>query len=108
MKKSYILLLTILLLVIFSFLVIFVFETKSFQTTFFKDKYLYIQGKNHKKFFSNLIKNKDLKNINSLKIETSNFIMKAKIKKLESYYEVEIFINSLNNEVSLYEKFIKE
>ena len=50
MKKAYTLLLTIVLITIFSVLGIFILETKSLKNTNLTNQYLYIQAKNHKNF----------------------------------------------------------
>ena len=73
MKKAYTLLLTIVLITIFSVLGIFILETKSLKNTNLTNQYLYIQAKNHKNFLKDYIKELDLKDINHIKIDDDLF-----------------------------------
>ena len=47
MKKSYVLFITLVLVVVFSVLANFILETNSLKNEAFKQKYLYLQAKNH-------------------------------------------------------------
>ena len=55
MKTSYTLLISIILITIFSYLGISILETKSLRSTNLSNQYLYIQGKNHLDFFKSYI-----------------------------------------------------
>ena len=60
MKKAYTLLISIVLITIFSYLAISILETKSLRSTNLSNQYLYIQGKNHLDFFKSYLLNIDL------------------------------------------------
>ena len=108
MKKAYTLLLTIVLITIFSVLGIFILETKSLKNTNLTNQYLYIQAKNHKNFLKDYIKELDLKDINRIEIEDELFDIFAQIKSKDSIYAIDIFVKAKNYDISLYERVTKE
>ena len=108
MKKSYTLLISIVLITIFSYLAISILETKSLRTTNLSNQYLYIQGKNHLEFFKSYIKSIDLIDISQLEIKDDFFDIYAEIEKKDSIFTIEIFVKAKNYNISLFEKFIKE
>ena len=69
MKKSYTLLITIVLITLFSVLSIFILETKSLRTENLTNQYLYIQAKNHRNFLKDYLKSIDLEGISSFEIK---------------------------------------
>ena len=107
MKKSYILLFTIVLITIFSFLSIFIYETKSLSAKVVEEQYLYLQAKNHFDFFKQYIENTDLKDINKLELENTNFDIYANIKNQDDLFLINIYVNSKTSEISLHESFTK-
>ena len=108
MKKAYTLLITIVLMTIFSILGIFILETKSLRSTNLTNQYLYIQAKNHKNFLKDYIKDIDLTNINYLKIDDDLFDIYAKVEPKDSTFIIDIFIKAKDYNISLYEKVLKE
>ena len=108
MKKAYTLLITIVLMTIFSILGIFILETKSLRSTNLTNQYLYIQAKNHKNFLKDYIKDIDLTNINYLKIDDDLFDIYAKVEPKDSTFIIDIFIKAKDYNISLYERVIKE
>ena len=108
MKKSYTLLITIVLITLFSILGIFILETKSLRAENLTNQYLYIQAKNHKNFLKDYLKSIDLTNINDFEIEDDLFDIFAKIEKNNSIFTIHIFVKAKDYDISLYEKIIKE
>ena len=108
MKKSYTLLISIVLLTIFSYLSISILETKSLRSTNLSNQYLYIQGKNHLEFFKSYIKDLELKNISHLEIKDDLFDIYAKVEPKNSTFIIDIFVKAKDYDVSLYEKVVKE
>ena len=108
MKKAYTLLLTIVLITIFSVLGIFILETKSLKNTNLTNQYLYIQAKNHKNFLKDYLKSIDLTNINHFEINDDLFDIYAKIEKNNSIFTIHIFVKAKDYDISLYEKVVKE
>jgi hypothetical protein len=107
MKKSYILLITIVLITIFSFLAISILETKALRSSNLSNQYLYIQGKNHLDFFKEYIINLDLNDITHIEIKDDLFKIYAKIEKTEAIFIVNIFVKAKDYDISLYERIIK-
>ena len=108
MKKSYTLLITIILITIFSYLAVSILQTKSLRNENLTNQYLYIQAKNHKNFLKDYLKNVDLNGINSFEIKDDIFDIYAKIEKNNSIFTIEIFVKAKKYDISLYEKIIKE
>ena len=106
MKKAYTLLLTIVLITIFSILSIFILETKSLRNTNLTNQYLYIQAKNHMNFFKDYIKNEDLKDITHLQIEDELFDIFASFDTAQNLFH--LYVKAKNYDVTLHEKVIKE
>ena len=107
MKKSYTLLITIVLITIFSFLAISILETKSLRSSNLSNQYLYIQGKNHLDFFKSYIKTIDLEDISNLEIKDDFFDIYAKIEKNNSIFTIDIFVKAKDYDISLYEQVTK-
>lgn len=107
MRKAYTLLITIVLITLFSVLGIFILETKSLRNTNLTNQYLYIQAKNHKEFLKDYLKNIDLTNINTLKIEDDLFNIYAKIEPKDSTFIIDVFVKAKNYDISLYERIFK-
>ena len=107
MKKSYTLLISIVLITIFSYLAISILETKSLRTTNLSNQYLYIQGKNHLEFFKSYIKSIDLIDISQLEIKDDFFDIYAEIEKKDSIFTIEIFVKAKDYDISLYEQVTK-
>lgn len=119
MKKSFSLLITLTLITIFSFLGIFIIETKSISIENTNNLYLESQSRVHLNFFKSYIKTLDLKKecLNEIEIVddiyklTANLAYKedCSINKSNSV-TIDIFINSKTklNEINLHEKFVLE
>lgn len=108
MKKAYTLLISIVLITIFSYLAISILETKSLRSTNLSNQYLYIQGKNHLNFFKSYLDELDLNDIKEIEIKDDLFDIKAKIEKENSSFSINIFVKAKDYDISLYEKIIKE
>lgn len=108
MKKSYTLLITIILITIFSFLGVSILQTKSLRNENLVNQYLYIQAKNHKNFLKDYLKSIDLNGINSFEIKDDLFNIYAKIEKNNSIFTIDIFVKAKEYDISLHERIIKE
>ena len=102
------LLISIVLITIFSYLAISILETKSLRSTNLSNQYLYIQGKNHLNFFKSYLDELDLNDIKEIEIKDDLFDIKAKIEKENSSFSINIFVKAKDYDISLYEKIIKE
>ena len=107
MKKSYTLLITIVLITLFSILGIFILETKSLRAENLTNQYLYIQAKNHKNFLKDYLNSIDLRNINDFEIEDDLFKIYAKIEKNNSIFTINVFVKAKDYDISLHEQFTK-
>ena len=107
MKKSYTLLITIVLITLFSVLSIFILETKSLRSENLTNQYLYIQAKNHKNFLKDYLKSIDLNDIENFEIEDNLFDIYAKIEKNDSTFTIDIFVKAKEYDISLHEQFFK-
>jgi hypothetical protein len=108
MKKAYTLLITIVLITLFSVLGIFILETKSLRSVNLTNQYLYIQAKNHKEFLKDYLKSINLTGINHLKIEDDLFDIYAKVEPKDSTFILDIFVKAKDYDISLYERVVKE
>ncbi len=107
MKKSYTLLITIVLITFFSVFSIFILETKSLRAENLTNQYLYIQAKNHKNFLKEYLTSIDLNEINDFEIEDDLFDIYAKIEKNDSTFTINTFVKAKEYNISLHEQFIK-
>jgi len=118
MKKSFSLLITIILITIFSFFTIFVIETKSLSISNLTNAYLQTQTKLHMNFFKSYINTVDLKAtcINEISFSEDIYTLFANVSyekgclsNLPQDITIDIFANakSLNNEINLHERIIK-
>lgn len=78
MKKSYVLFITLILVVVFSVLANFILETNSLKNEAFTQKYLYLQAKNHILFLEEYILKTDLEDTKDIKIDDDLFEIIAK------------------------------
>ena len=119
MKKSFSLLITLTLITIFSFLGIFIIETKSISIENTNNLYLESQSKLHLNFFKSYIKTLDLKKecLNEIEIVDDIYKLTANLAYKEdcstnksNSVTIDIFINSKTklNEINLHEKFVLE
>lgn len=108
MKKSYVLLLSVILITLFSYLSIKIATTKALKNENEINHYLYIQAKNHKEFLKEYIYSlKDLEEIEHLNIQNDSFEIEAFIKKEESKnFFIQIYVKSKYYDISVYEKFL--
>ncbi|MGM0518073.1 MAG: hypothetical protein ACQERD_00350 [Campylobacterota bacterium] len=110
-KKAFSLMITLLLVSIFSFLSINILQTKAFSNKTLELKYLYIQAKNHKDFLKSYIKTlkkSKLETVEKITLDDSFFNIEAFLNKKDSKFLVDIFIKSKNHNVSLHDSFILE
>lgn len=118
MKKSYSLLITLVLVTTFSFLAIFILEKKSMQIENSKKLFLQTQTMLQLNFFKRYIKTLDLKNkcYKDIEIVDGIYKLSAKLKyedeckTAKNKVTIDIFANSKIklDEVNLHEKFILE
>lgn len=107
MKKSFVLLITVILITLLSILSIYILEVKAINSTNIINKYLYIQGNNHLNFLISYIQNrKDLKGLKKVEVKDDNFIIIAKIKEEGTKKIATLFVTSKNYNIRLYKKFI--
>ncbi len=104
-KKSFTLLITIFVVVLFSYLAIITMQTKALSNTNIQNQYLYIQAYNHKEFLKSYIYEIDLKDINHIEINDDLFTIYADIKKDMNSFDVDIYVKSKEFDISIYENF---
>jgi hypothetical protein len=107
MKKSFTLLITIFVLILFSYLSLIILQTKSLSNTNIQNQYLYIQANNHKEFLKSYINSINLTGIKHLDIENKFFDIYSTIKKEEEKYKINIYVKSKEFDISIHEKIIK-
>jgi len=133
-KKAFALLLTILLLVTFSFLSLYILEIKTFQNDTQTKEHQTIQAKFHLSFLKIFIKNLDLNNkdevcVNTIKLDNNQFDISANISYIsqkndcsnssslnfDSNYTsgvaiVDIYVKSRSSifKIKLHERFLKK
>ena len=108
MKKSYVLFITLVLVVVFSILANFILETNSLKNEAFTQKYLYLQAKNHILFLEDYILKTDLEDTKKVKIENDLFEIIAKRYGDE---KSKIFFLSVQNKefaIKLTKQIVKE
>ncbi|ADG92486.1 conserved hypothetical protein [Arcobacter nitrofigilis DSM 7299] len=119
MKNSFSLLITLILISIFSFFTILILQTKSLSISNLTNSYLQTQAKLHMDFFKNYINSINLKDncIENLYFNNDIYKLKAKVtfekgclSTLHQNATIDIFVNAktLNNEITLHEQLIKE
>ena len=84
MKKSYVLFITLALVLVFSVLANSILETNSIKNENFVQKTLYLQAKNHILFLEDYILNSDLEDTKDIKIVDVVFEIVAKRDKEDS------------------------
>lgn len=108
MKKSFSLLITIVLITIFSFLAIFIVEVKSISNFNNEIFYLQTQSRLHFNFFKNYLQNYDFKENCPKKINFAESIynLEAKIECKDEIVNIDVYLktNSKFETISLYEK----
>ena len=118
MKKSFSLLVTLILITTFSFFAVFIIQTKSLSISNLTNSYLQSQAKLHLNFFKQYINTLDLKEkcTTELSFIDDIYNLKAQISfeqgclsNLEQTVIIDIFINAktLNNEINLHERVTK-
>ncbi|RXI27623.1 hypothetical protein CRU87_08060 [Aliarcobacter trophiarum LMG 25534] len=93
MKKSYVLFMTLVLIVVFSILANSILEIISIKNENFVQKTLYLQAKNHILFLEDYILNSDLNDTKEIKIDDEIFEIIAKRDKEDS----KLFFLSVKN-----------
>lgn len=107
MKKSFMLLITILFLSIFSYISILILQTKAISNRNIENQYLYIQAKNHIDFLKNYLNSIELKDIDKIEIKDNIFKIYAKIETQEEHHIIDMFVKAKNYDISIYERVIK-
>lgn len=107
MKKSFMLLITILFLSIFSYISILILQTKAISNKNLENQYLYIQAKNHIDFLKNYLNSIELKDIQKIEIKDNIFKIYAKIDTQEEHHIIDMFVKAKNYDISIYEKVVK-
>ncbi|PLY09317.1 MAG: hypothetical protein C0626_10005 [Arcobacter sp.] len=119
MKNSFSLLITLILITIFSFFTIFIIQTKSLSILNLSNSYLQTQTKLHLDFFKKYINSLDLKTtcLHDLSFSDDIYKLNANVSfelscesQLHQNITIDIFANAktLNNEVNLHERIIKQ
>lgn len=104
-KKSFILLSTLLLVVLFAFLSIRIFEAKNITSINIQNQYNYIQAKNHLVFLENYIKSlESLDLTDKINIVNDNFNIYALIKKTKGDFEAELIVEALDSKIRVYKR----
>lgn len=107
MKKSFMLLITILFLSIFSYISILILQTKAISNKNLENQYLYIQAKNHIDFLKNYLNSIELKDIQKIEIKDNIFKIYAKIDTQEEHHIIDMFVKAKNYDISIYERVVK-
>lgn len=104
MKKSFTLFVTIVLFSVFTYVTFDILQTKAIKSENIKNQFLYIQAKNHIFFLEDYLKNIDLKDIDSLKVDDNFFDIKAqKSKDFEGYL---LSVSSNDSNIKITKKFL--
>ena len=108
MKKSYVLFITLILVVVFSVLANFILETNSLKNEAFKQKYLYLQAKNHILFLEDYILKTDLEDTKKVKIENDLFEIIAKRYGVENSKLFFLSVQNKEFDIRLTKQIVKE
>ena len=108
MKKSYVLFITLILVVVFSFLANFILETNSLKNEAFTQKYLYLQAKNHILFLEDYILKTDLEDTKDIKIDDDLFTIVAKRYGEENSKLFFLSVQNKEFDIRLTKQIIKE
>ena len=104
MKKSFTLFVTIVLFSVFTYVTFDILQTKAIKSENIKNQFLYIQAKNHISFLEDYLKNIDLKEIDSLKVDDNFFDIKAQKSKDFEGYLLNVSSNDFN--IRIKKKFL--
>ncbi len=103
MKKSFTLLLVLILVSVFSLLILFTIEVKSLKSTNNTKAYLYLQAKLHMQFLESIAKDMTKENNQTLFLQKDNF--KFEIHLLEK--SIELFVISQSDEIRLHKSLTR-
>ena len=101
MKRAFTLFSTLILLVIFSFLIINIFEVKSLSSSNIVNKYQYIQGKNHLLFLEQYLRNSSLEGVNNIEIVDNDFKIQAYIEDKITKFSIQMQVKANKFNISL-------
>ncbi|WP_113893216.1 hypothetical protein [Aliarcobacter vitoriensis] len=104
MKKSYTLLITLILVVVFSITANQILGNNSLGNESLKQKVLYIQAKNHLEFLEEYLLSIDLKDIEKIEIDDDFFDIKA--KKSENFEHYLLSVQSFDFDIRVTKKLI--
>lgn len=99
-KKSYILILSIFCLSIFSYISINMLKNINFSNQNKTKYFLYLQAKIHLKFLEEYLNNTNLNNINNIKIENEHYNIYANIIN----NKINLHVKHKNYKISLFKK----
>ena len=108
MKKTYVLFITLILVVVFSVLANFILETNSLKNEAFTQKYLYLQAKNHILFLEDYILKTDLEDTKDIKIDDDLFTIVAKRYGEENSKLFFLSVQNKEFDIRLTKQIIKE
>lgn len=94
MKKAFVALIALLLVVIFSSLVFFIFEIKALKSENTKNEYLYTQGKLHMEFLKAVVKKAEHEDFKTLEMQLAPFVLR--IRKTAFNFECYVWHNTQN------------
>lgn len=106
MKKSYTLLITIVLITIFAYLSSLILETKALKSQNLRNQYLYIQAKNHKNFLKEYLETLDLKSFNEIEIEIEDEFFLIHAIKSQDLKSMNLYIKSKEFDIRITEKIL--
>ena len=108
MKKSYVLFITLVLVVVFSVLANFILETNSLKNEAFTQKYLYWQAINHILFLEDYILKTDLEDTKDIKIDDDLFTIVAKRYGEENSKLFFLSVQNKEFDIRLTKQIVKE
>jgi hypothetical protein len=94
MKKAFIALMVLFIVIIFSALILFIFEIKALNNENSKNEYLYTQGKLHLHFLQKVVDKVKHEPFETLTLQQAPF--ELHIKKTPLYFECYVFHNTEN------------
>lgn len=103
MKKAFSTLISVIILMLFSALIVFVFEIKAIQNENIKNEYLQIQAKLHLDFLNEYVKTLNDNSIKTLEFANNHFSLK--IESTTNSFELFVIANQHN--ISLHKSVIK-
>lgn len=101
-KKSYILILALISLSVFSYVFLNIIKNTNLQNSNNTRYILYTQARLHLNFLEKYIRNTNLENIKNIKIENDSYDIRANIEN----ENIHLFVKHKNYRISLYKKIL--